>query len=117
MRLYLCICYNYLSYCNSFFRQAVLIVHVLYCKIYLSINPPTKWEVVLNRTVKDRLHEIIKRDDLIIQIGKDIYDSRKPAKEKDGKIKARIAMCRLAGQVEATKGVTKAEQVFVISNF
>ena len=61
--------------CNSYPRQAVLFV--LHCNINLSINTPTEWEVVLNRTDKDRLHNIIRCDDLIMQIGKDIYDSRK----------------------------------------
>ena len=79
-----------------------MIVCVLYCKIYLSIKLQTELKVVLNKMDKDRLHEIIKRDDLIMQIGKDIYDSRKPAKEKGGKIKARIAMRRSARLVEAT---------------
>ena len=79
-------------------------------------NPPTELEVVVNSMDKDHLHGIIKSDDLIMQIGKDIYDSRNPSKEKDGRIKARIAMHRLARLVEATEGVTKAEQLFVISN-
>ncbi len=57
----------------------------------------------MNSMNKDHLHEIIKSDDLIMQIGKDIYDSRKPAKEKDGKIKSRTAMRRLARLAEATK--------------
>ena len=35
----------------------------------------------MNSMDKDRLHDIIKSDELIMQIGKDIYDSRKPAKE------------------------------------
>ena len=56
---------------------------------------------------KDHIYDIIKSDDLIMQIGKDIYDSRKPAKEKDGKNKARTGMRRLARLVEATEGVTK----------
>ena len=53
-----------------------------------------------------------------MQIGKDIYDSRKPAKEKakDGKTKARTAMRQLARLVEATEGVTKADGLFVVSN-
>ena len=40
----------------------------------------------MNSMDKDRLHDIIKSDELIMQFGKDIYDSRKPAKEKDGKL-------------------------------
>ena len=39
------------------------------------------------------------------------------AKEKDGKIKARTAMRRLARLVEATERVTKAEELFVVANF
>ena len=70
----------------------------------------------MNSMDKDRLHDIIKSDELIMQIGKDIYDSRKPAKEKDGKTKARTAMRRLARLVEATEGVTKADGLFVVSN-
>ena len=76
-------------------------------------KPPTEWEVVVNSMDKDRLHEIIKSDDFIIQIWKYIYDS---SKEKDGTIKARTAMRRLVRLVEATEGVTKAEQLFVVSN-
>ena len=32
---------SFLSYCNPYSRQAVLIVHVLYCKINLSIYLPS----------------------------------------------------------------------------
>ena len=70
----------------------------------------------MNSMDKDRLHDIIKSDELIMQIGKDIYDSRKPAKEKDGKNKARTATRRLARLVEATEGVMKVDGLFVVSN-
>ena len=77
-------------------------------------SPPMEREVVLNSMDEDRLHDIIKSDDLIMQIGKDIYDSRKPAKgegwEDQGKDR------RLARLVEATERVTKAEEMFVVSN-
>ena len=80
-------------------------------------NPPTEWEVVVNSMDRDHIYDIIKSDDLIMQIGKDIYDSRKPAKEKDGKNKARTSMRRLARLVEATEGVTKCEELFDVSHF
>ena len=51
------------------------------------------------------------------RLGDEHDDGGVTAKEKDGKIKARTAMRRLARLVEATEGVTKAEELFVVANF
>ena len=51
------------------------------------------------------------------RLGVEHDDGGVTAKEKDGKIEARTAMRRLARLVEATEGVTKAEELFVVANF
>ena len=65
---------------------------------------------------KDRFFEIIKSDDVILQIGKHIY-AKKPAKSKDAKIKARTAMRRKAKLVDAKVGISTAAELFVVANF
>ena len=50
------------------------------------------------------------------RLGDEHNDGGVTAKNKDGKIKARIAMRRLARLVQATEGVTKAEELFVVAN-
>ena len=66
---------------------------------------------------KDRFFDIIKSDEVIIQIGKHIYDNRKPAKSKDDKMKARTAMRRLTKLADATVGISTAAELFVFANF
>ena len=51
------------------------------------------------------LHNIIKSDDIIKEIGKSIYNTRKPTKEKEARIKACAAMRRMAKLVAAAEGV------------
>ena len=66
---------------------------------------------------KDRFFDIIKSDEVIIQIVKHIYNTRKPAKSKYAKIKARSAMRRLAKLVDTTVSVSTAAELFVFANF
>ena len=80
-------------------------------------RPSTEWDTVIDKMDKDKLFDNINSDDVILQIGKHIYDARKPAKCKDAKIKARTAMRRLAKLVDATVGISTAAELFVVANF
>ena len=80
-------------------------------------RPSTEWDTVIDKMDKDQILDIIKSDEVIIQIGKYIYDTRKPAKSKDAKIKARSAMRRLTKLVDTTVSVSTAAELFVFANF
>lgn len=75
------------------------------------------WKKVVAKMDHDKYFDIIKSDELIMMIGKHIYSSRKPTKEKDAKIKSRTAMRRLARLVEATKDVDTGADLFKSENF
>ena len=66
---------------------------------------------------RDIYYNIIEADPAIQQVGKHIYDAKKPSKHKYAKIKALTAMRRLAKLVHLTKGVDEASELFVVGNF
>ena len=61
--------------------------------------------------------DAIKSYDVIKEIGKSIYNTRKPTKGKEVKIKARDAMRRMAKLVAATEGVETAVELFLVRNY
>ena len=65
----------------------------------------------------DATHDSIKSDDVIKEIGKSIYNSSKPTKEKEARIKARTFMHRMANLVAATEGVERAAELFLAHNY
>ena len=69
-----------------------------------------QWDNVLGNMDKDMYYDIIISDDTIQLIGKHIYDSKKPSKHKEAKIKSRTAMRRLAKLLHATKGVGESSR-------
>ena len=79
-------------------------------------RPSPEWDTVMEKMDKDRFFCIIKSDEVIIHIFKHIYDTRKPAKCKDDKIKARSAMGRLVKLVDTTY-ISTAAELFVVANF
>ena len=80
-------------------------------------RPSTEWDNVIDKMDKDRFFDIIKSDDVILQIGKHVFDTRKPTKCKDAKNNARRAMRRLARLVDATVGISTAAELFVVGHF
>lgn len=75
-----------------------------------------QWEDLLQRMAKDEFFSIIKSDPCIILIGKHIYASKKPAKEKEARVKCRSAMRRLAKLVHLTEDITQAKELFLVEN-
>ena len=121
------------SRCSGVFKEAYFYKHKKSClspqkrvnplALVLSLvtltnpKPSTEWDTVMEKMDKDRFFDIIKSDEVIKQIGKHIYDTRKPAKSEDAKIKARTAMRRLAKLVDTTVGISTAAELFVVTNF
>ena len=66
---------------------------------------------------KDATHDITKSYDVIKEIGKSIYNTRKPTKGKEVRIKARDAMRRMTKLVAATECVERAAELFLVQNY
>ena len=95
--------------CQSF--QNVAVRHaVAIHPIAQSTDPPTEWERIWNNMAK---HDLFGNYSTILRVGKDIFDSRKPGKQKEAKIKARTAMSCLAKLVQATEGLAKVEELLI----
>ena len=62
---------------------------------------------------KDATHDIIKSGDVIKEVGKSIFNTRKPTKEKEARIKAQAAIRRMA----ATECVERAAELFLLRNY
>ena len=75
------------------------------------------WAKVLSDMDKDAIFEIVKADPTILRLGKNIYDERKPKKEKAARNKARPAMRQMARLLQLAKGVETLAALLDVSNF
>ena len=114
------------TYKNKYFR-----VHQKYCPARKGDDTPavaTKlekaetnhsqdWQGVVHMMDKDEIFDIIKADDLIQLIGKNIYERKKTNKKKEAKVKARAAMRRLGKLVKVTEDVKMCKELFEVQNF
>ena len=117
--------------CHGMFKKTCFFRHINNCLATeghvsrpVSVDPcatglstDADWDNVWRRMDHDEMYATIISDKTILCVGKHIYDGRKPAKQKDAKIKSRSAMRRLARLVAATDTVTEAGQLFSVSNF
>jgi hypothetical protein len=72
---------------------------------------------ILNYMQKDEYYDLIKTDECIRIIGKHIFETSKPNKAKDAKLKARSSMRRLSRLVTLCKAAEKCEDLFKVANF
>ena len=67
------------------------------------------WAKLLAEMDRNAIFEIVTADPTILRLGKNIFDERKPTKEKAARIKARSAMRRMARLLQLAKGVETAQ--------
>ena len=70
---------------------------------------------LMAKMTKDDMFSIIEKDSIIQVIGKQIYDARKPNKEKQARDKARNYMRKLA-KLSDLVGVKEAQNLFLLEN-
>ena len=75
------------------------------------------WAKLLAEMDRNAIFEIVTADPTILRLGKNIFDERKPTKEKAARIKARSAMRRMARLLQLAKGVETVAALLDVSNF
>ena len=78
------------SFCRGFYNENTFYKHRMVCRK----------NNVIGQMKPDKFLDIIRNDDIITFIGKELYQAKKPNKEREAKIKARTVMRIPNNQIE-----------------